>query len=120
LGKDCETLHFFNTRETAVTNMMFSQFTAEQKSQLQTFMNLLNRYVVGLSNTRPDVTANLISNRSDSMLASVLLYAHTDNNGADLINAYSPIQKNASMSTYLDAYLLATDMRDVTAKKCYQ
>lgn len=117
---DCETLHIFTTRETAVTGSMLSHFTAEQKLQLQTFMNLLNKYVELLQRTRPDVIPNLISNRRDTLLATVLLFAQKDNNdlARALLTSHAPILQTPTMSTYIDAFLLASDMKDITDKKC--
>ncbi|NBV84418.1 hypothetical protein EBR57_09925 [bacterium] len=116
----------FVMRETALTNMMATQFTAEQKLQLQTFMNALNQYVSYIYTKRPSDAGNLVkqivANSKSSMVDIVIFFAKqtsgSDVESKNLLTTYVPIEENPNMMAYLYAMLLTEDMSMTRTTYC--
>jgi hypothetical protein len=122
----CELMQLFLLRETSLANMMATQFTAEQKLQLQTFMNALNKYVSYIQTKKPSDASNLVrqvvANTKSSMLDVVMQYAQQtsdhDMESKKLVQTYAPIQVNPTMTAYISAMLLVGDMTTVRSASC--
>jgi hypothetical protein len=122
----CELLHFFVLRESSMANMMATQFTAEQKLQLQTFMEALNKYVLYVQTKRPSDASNLarkvVSNTNSSTVDVMIEFAQQqqteDVESKILLQKYGPIQVNPNMAAYIQAMLLVGDMTTATRSNC--
>jgi|LauGreDrversion2_5_1035112.scaffolds.fasta_scaffold14148_3 hypothetical protein len=122
----CELLHFFVLRESSMANMMATQFTAEQKLQLQTFMEALNKYVLYVQTKRPSDASNLarkvVSNTNSSTVDVMIEFAQQqqteDVESKKLLQKYGPIQVNPNMAAYIQAMLLVGDMTTATRSNC--
>jgi len=122
----CELMHFFVLRETALTNTLATQFTAEQKLQLQTFMDALNKYVLYVqtkrrsdaSNLARQVVASTNSSTVDVMIQFAQQTADSDMESKKLLKNYGPIQVNPNMMAYIQAMLLVGDMTTTAKSNC--
>lgn len=122
----CELVHFFVLRETALTNTMATQFTAEQKLQLQTFMDALNKYVLYVQTKRPSDASNLarkvVSNTNSSTVDVMIEFAQqtadADMESKKLLKVYGPVQVNPNMLAYIQAMLLVGDMTTAAQSHC--
>lgn len=122
----CELMHFFVLRETALTNTLATQFTAEQKLQLQTFMDALNKYVLYVQTKRPNDASNLArqvvaatnSSTLDVMIQFAQQTADSDTESKKLVENYGPVQVNPNMMAYIQAMLLVGDMTKTATSNC--
>lgn len=115
----CETINTFMLHETAITNLMATQFTAEQKLQINNFISILNTYMKNMKTQEPAIAANWVqtSNQTRTSVVDVVLgYAQqVGSNTPDAQNvliAYAPLKNNSAMTAYVQAMLLSVDMND--------
>lgn len=115
----CETINNFMLHENAITNMMATQFTAEQKLQINNFIATLNTYMKNMKVNQPDVAANWaqLSNQTRTSIVEVVIeYAQQvssyDSSAKNLLTIYAPLKDNSIMTAYVQAMLLAVDMND--------
>ena len=115
----CETINNFMLHENAITNMMSTQFTAEQKLQINNFIATLNAYMRNMKVQEPSVAANWVqmSNQTRTSVVDVVIgYAQQvgskDPHAQNLINIYAPLRNNPAMTAYVQAMLLSVDMND--------
>jgi hypothetical protein len=125
-GELCERMNFFVMKETDMANMMATQFTAEQKLQLQTFMNVMNKYVSYIQLKRPSdasmILRQVVANSKSSMVDALMEFAQRtakeDVESQTLLRTYGPIQVNPNMNAYIHAVLLMNDMTMTHASMC--
>jgi hypothetical protein len=125
-GELCERMNFFVMKESAMANMMATQFTAEQKLQLQTFMNAINKYVSYIQLKRPSdasmILRQVVANSKSSMVDALMEFAQRtakeDVESQTLLRTYGPIQVNPNMNAYIHAVLLMNDMTMTHASMC--
>lgn len=112
----CESLNHFILRETAVSNMMGTNLTAEQRMQSQKFMNLLNDYIGNVQRNAPMDASNWgrVAISRDDMVQVVVDYAKAKNDATSkkLVQAFDPVQNNSTMTAYIKSMLLVADMTD--------
>lgn len=119
-------MNFFVMKETDMANMMATQFTAEQKLQLQTFMNAMNKYVSYIQLKRPSdasmILRQVVANSKSSMVDALMEFAQRtakeDVESQTLLRTYGPIQVNPNMNAYIHAVLLMNDMTMTHASMC--
>jgi hypothetical protein len=116
----CETLNLFLLRDTAITNMMATQFTAEQKMQIQNYMNVIDSYIKYMQRNNPTEAANWVRSANDKtrngMVDTVVLYARqtaaSQPEAQRVVTAAQPVVNNPSMMAYMQAMLMNSDMSD--------
>jgi hypothetical protein len=112
----CESLNNFMLRETAISNMMGTNLTAEQRMQSQKFMNLLNDYIAKVQRTAPLDATNWsrVALTRDDIVPVVVDYARgkDDADSKKLVQAFDLVQNNATMTAYIKSMLLVADMTD--------
>jgi len=117
----CETINGFMLHENAITNMMATQFTAEQKLQINNFISTVNSYMRIMKVQQPVVAANWLqtSNQTRTSIIDVVIkYAEqqaaggSDSVAQNLVTTYEPLKNNTAMMAYVQAMLLSVDMND--------
>jgi hypothetical protein len=113
----CDSLNGFLLRETAISNMMSTNLTAEQRMQSQNFMNLLNAYMIRIQRVAPSDAANWVRRTMtrDDMVQVVVDYARGKANDLDskkLVQTFNAVQQNSHMMAYIKSMLLQADMTD--------
>ena len=115
----CESINGFLLREIAITNIMATQFTAEQKLQMNSFMSALNNYMKKVRLSSPEVAANWVQSSGltrTSLVDTVVAYARqqasNDKDAGNLVSMYEPVQSNATMLSYVLTMLVTSDLSD--------
>lgn len=113
----CDSLNGFLLRETAISNMMSTNLTAEERMQSQNFMNLLNAYMIRIQRAAPSDAANWVRQTMtrDDMVQVVVDYARgkaKDSDSKKLVKTFNAVQQNSHMMAYIKSMLLQADMTD--------